>query len=168
MVKHLKNFLIQHPYTDKLVINLFNVGDADKFADAFVELSRINEYSDTKFEVRIFIGNVSLIEPGNALKELINPETNISEEAELFSQASENRLFPKLRFSINSIEDFLTTPEEFNAHLSFLVNPFTSKLNSTSSGGKHCLSSQTMNSNTPLILKSLLLFIFISCLKLLN
>lgn len=131
LVKHLKNFLIQHPYTDKLVINLFNVGDADKFADAFVELSRINEYSDTKFEVRIFIGNVSLIEPGNALKELINPETNISEEAELFSQASENRLFPKLRFSINSIEDFLTTPEEFNAHLSFLVNPFTSKITLT-------------------------------------
>lgn len=131
LVKHLKNFLFQHPYTDKLVINLFNVGDADKFADAFVDLSRINEYSDTKFEVRIFIGNVSLIEPGNALKELINPETNISEEAELFSQASDNRLFPKLRFSINSIEDFLINPEEFNAHLSFLVNPFTSKITLT-------------------------------------
>ncbi|TDD74860.1 methylation-associated defense system ATP-binding protein MAD8 [Flavobacterium caseinilyticum] len=131
LVKHLKNFLFQHPYTDKLVVNLFNVGDADKFADAFVDLSRINEYSDTKFEVRIFIGNVSLIEPGNALKELINPETNISEEAELFSQASDNRLFPKLRFSINNIEDFLINPEEFNAHLSFLVNPFTSKITLT-------------------------------------
>lgn len=128
LVKHLKNFLIQHPYTDKLVINLFNVGDADKFADSFVELSKANEYADIKFEIRIFIGSISLIEPGNALKELINPETNISEEAELFSQASENRLFPKLRFSINGIDDFLTSPEEYNAHLSFLVNPFNSKI----------------------------------------
>lgn len=128
LVKHLKNFLMQHPYTDKLVINLFNVGDADKFADAFVELGKTSEYQDVKFEIRIFVGNISLIEPGNALKELINPETNISEEAELFSQASENRLFPKLRFSINEIGDFLVTPEEYNAHLSFLVNPFNSKI----------------------------------------
>ena len=128
ILKHLKNFLIQHPYTDKLVINLFNVGDADKFAESFVELSRANEYEDIKFEIRIFVGNVSLIEPGNALKELINPETNISEEAELFSQASGNRLFPKLRFSINNIDDFLTSPNEFNAHLSFLINPFNSKI----------------------------------------
>lgn len=128
LIKHLKNFLIQHPYTDKLVINLFNVGDADKFAEAFVDLGKSVEYENIKFEVRIFVGQTSLIEPGNALKELINPETNISEEAELFSQASENRLFPKLRFSINEIEDFLITPEEYNAHLSFLVNPFNSKI----------------------------------------
>lgn len=131
VVKHLKNFLIQHPYTDKLVINLFNVGDAEKFAEAFVELSKNKEHVDTKFEVRIFVGNTSFIEPGNALRELINPDTNITEEAELFSQASVNRLFPKLRFSINSIEDFLINPISYNSHLSFLVNPFTPKITLT-------------------------------------
>lgn len=128
VVKHIKNFLIQHPYTDTLIINLFNVGDAEIFADAFVDVSKQPEYCDTKFEVRIFVGQESLIEHGLALKALLNPETNISEEAELFSQPSKNRLFPKLRFSINNIEDFVQNPVVFNAHISFLVNPFAAKI----------------------------------------
>ncbi|WP_313381909.1 methylation-associated defense system ATP-binding protein MAD8 [Proteiniphilum saccharofermentans] len=128
VVKHLKNFLIQHPYTDTLIINLFNVGDADVFADAFVDLSKLPEYYNTKFEVRIFVGQESLIEHGLALKALLNPETNISEEAELFSQPSQNRLFPKLRFSINNIEDFVENPIVYNAHISFLVNSFAAKI----------------------------------------
>lgn len=128
VVKHLKNFLIQHPYTDTLIINLFNVGDAEVFAEAFVDLSKFSEYYNTKFEVRIFVGRESLIEHGLALKALLNPETNISEEAELFSQPSQNRLFPKLRFSINNIEDFVENPIVYNAHISFLVNPFAAKI----------------------------------------
>jgi hypothetical protein len=128
VIKHLKNFLIQHPYTDMLIINLFNVGDAEVFADAFVDVSKYPEYYNTKFEVRIFVGQESLIEHGLALKALLNPETNISEEAELFSQPSKNRLFPKLRFSINNINDFVQNPEIYNAHISFLVNPFATKI----------------------------------------
>lgn len=128
VVKHIKNFLVQHAYTDTLIINLFNVGDAEIFANAFVDLSRHSEYYDTKFEVRIFVGQESLIEHGIALKRLLNPETNISEEAELFSQPSKNRLFPKLRFSINNIEEFVQNPVVFNAHISFLVNPFAAKI----------------------------------------
>lgn len=69
-----------------------------------------------------------MIEHGLALKALLNPETNISEEAELFSQPSQNRLFPKLRFSINNIENFVENPIVYNAHISFLVNPFAAKL----------------------------------------
>jgi hypothetical protein len=124
VVKHLKNFLLQHPYTDKLVVNLFNVGDAAIFSDSFVEIGKTAESADIKFEVRIFIGEDSIIEHGKALKNLLNPETNISEEAELFSQPSRNRLFPKLRFSINNINEYLQTPSKYAAHLSFLVNPF--------------------------------------------
>ena len=69
-----------------------------------------------------------MIEHGLALKALLNPETNISEEAELFSQPSQNRLFPKLRFSINNIENFVENPIVYNAHISFLVNPFAAKI----------------------------------------
>lgn len=128
VVKHLKNFLIQHPYTDTLIINLFNVGDAEVFADAFVDISKYSDYYNIKFEVRIFVGQDLLIDHGLALKYLLNPQTNISEEAELFSQPSKNRLFPKLRFSINNINDFVQNPEIFNAHVSFLVNPFAAKV----------------------------------------
>ena len=124
VVKHIRNFLLQHPYTDKLVVNLFNVGDASVFSDAFVEIGKNADYVDIKFEVRLFIGEDSIIEHGKALKNLLNPETNISEEAELFSQPSKNRLFPKLRFSINNINEYLQNPSKFGSHLSFLVNPF--------------------------------------------
>ena len=128
MVKSIKNFLIQHPYTDKLIINLFNVGDGEVFADALIQISKIKEYIDTKFEIRIFVGEDALIENGLALKELINPETTITEEAELFSQPSKNRLFPKLRYSINKIEDYIQNPAKYDSHLSFLVNPFASNI----------------------------------------
>ncbi|GIM57392.1 hypothetical protein CAPN006_17850 [Capnocytophaga canimorsus] len=126
VVKSIKNFLIQHPYTDKLIINLFNVGDGEIFADAMVQVSKIKEYIDTKFEIRIFVGEDSLIENGLALKELINPESQVTEEAELFSQPSKNRLFPKLRYSINQIDDYLKMPAKYDSHLSFLINPFAS------------------------------------------
>jgi DNA phosphorothioation-dependent restriction protein DptH len=124
VVRHIKNYLAQHPYTDKLIINLINSGDASVFADAFVELERDKAFKAVKYEVRIFKGDDRIIEHGEALRNLINPEFNVSEEAEAFSQPSKNRLFPKLRFSINSIADYLKVPSKFTAHLSFLVSPF--------------------------------------------
>lgn len=124
VVRHIKNYIAQHPYTQKLIINLINAGDSAVFADAFVELERETSFKEIKYEVRIFKGNDKIIEHGEALKNLINPESNVSEEAEAFSQPSKNRLFPKLRFSINNISDYLTFPFRFTAHLSFVISPF--------------------------------------------
>ncbi|MBU3123939.1 ATP-binding protein [Sinomicrobium sp. 2019215] len=124
VIRHIKNYLAQHPYTDKLIINLINSGDASVFADAFVELEKDKAFKAIKYEVRIFKGDDRIIEHGEALRNLINPEFNVSEEAEVFSQPSKNRLFPKLRFSINSTSDYLKVPSKFTAHLSFLVDPF--------------------------------------------
>lgn len=125
VVRHMKNYLAQHPYTDKLIINLINSGDSSVFADAFVELEKDDWFKGIKYEVRIFKGDDKIIEHGEALKNLINPESNVSEEAEVFSQPSKNRLFPKLRFSINSISDYLKSPSKFTAHISFLISPFS-------------------------------------------
>lgn len=124
VVRHIKNYLLQHPYTDKLIINLFNAGDAGVFADSLVELEKEISFQNIKYEIRIFKGDDKIIEHGEALRTLINPESNISEEAEAFSQPSANRLFPKMRFSINSISDYLKSPAQFSAHLSFLISPF--------------------------------------------
>ena len=119
--RHLHNYAETHPYTRKMVINLFNAGDANVFADAMVEMEKNGCHYD--YEIRIFADN-KLIQPGMAFKDLINPDSNQSEAAEIFSQASKNRLFPKLRFSVNPIEDFIKDHNSFQAHLSFLVNPF--------------------------------------------
>jgi DNA phosphorothioation-dependent restriction protein DptH len=124
VIRHIKNYISQHPYADKLIINLINPGDAAVFSDAFVELEKDKVFNSIKYEVRIFKGEDKIIEHGDALKNLINPEFNITEEAEAFSQPSKNRLFPKLRFSINSLSDYLKNPSSYTAHLSFLVSPF--------------------------------------------
>jgi DNA phosphorothioation-dependent restriction protein DptH len=119
VIRHIKNYLIQHPYIEKLIINLINAGDANVFANSFVQLEKEHAYKNIKYEIRIFKGNDRIIEHGQALKNLINPETNITEEAEAFSQPSKNRLFPKLRFSINNLNDYLKFPSKYTAHISF-------------------------------------------------
>lgn len=124
VVRHIKNYLAQHPYTDKLIINLINAGDAYVFADALVELEEDQSLKEVKYEIRVFKGDDRIIEHGEALHNLLNPEFNVSEKAEVFSQPSQNRLFPKLRFSINNISDYMRWPSKFTAHLSFLVSPF--------------------------------------------
>lgn len=121
----IRKYITQHPYTNKLIINLFNAGDAAVFAEnlVMVEHNTVNTPFDIHYEIRMFCDDKRFPQ-GEALKDLLNPDTQVSEEAENFSQADDNRLFPKLRFSINSIEEFINDPNKYPAHLSFLVNPF--------------------------------------------
>lgn len=125
--RHLKNYISQHPYTDCLVINIFNAGDAIAFSNALIELEADDTHKQLRYEIRLFKGDNSIIDQGEGLKNLLNPEFNVSEEAEAFSQPSSNRLFPKLRFSINSIREFLVNPADFSSHISFVISPFPSK-----------------------------------------
>lgn len=121
VLHHIDNYAKAHQYADKIVINLFNAGDANVFADALVAMERRGMIKD--YEIRMFADD-KLIQPGEALRDLLDPNSNQSDAAEPFSVASSNRLFPKLRFSINSIEDFIKEHEKYQAHISFLVNPF--------------------------------------------
>ena len=126
--RYLLNYIRQHPYADKIVINLFNAGDAVTFANALVELEKNPSFQNLKYEIRLFKGKETIIEQGEGFKNLLNPEYTVSEQAEAFSRPSENRLFPKLRFSVNSIKKYLESPESYSAHLSFLISPFSTKI----------------------------------------
>ncbi len=121
----LHKYIVQHPYINKLIINIFNAGDAAVFAANLERIERENKdrVTDIHYEIRLFC-NDKRFPQGEALKELMNPETLVSEEAENFSQADDNPLFPKLRFSVNSMDEFLKHPRRFPAHMSFLINPF--------------------------------------------
>ena len=123
VTRHLVNYVLSHPYTNKLVINLFNAGDASVFAKALVTLEKIGLGGELSYEVRLF-SDENVLLSGEAFRDLLDPESQIAEEAEVFSQASANRLFPKLRFSLNKIEEFINNHDKYQAHLSFLVNPF--------------------------------------------
>ena len=124
VTRHLINYGLSHPYTDKLVINLFNAGDAAVFAKALTLLEKHGIGNNLTYEVRLFTDN-NMLQSGEALKELLDPEASVvATEAEIFAQASSNRLFPKLRFSLNRISDFINNHNKYQAHISFLVNPF--------------------------------------------
>lgn len=123
VVRHIFNYALSHPYTDKLVINLFNAGDAAIFAKALVEVEKRGLGKDLTYELRLFSDD-NMLQSGESLKDLLAPDSVIAPEAEVFSQASANRLFPKLRFSLNKISDFINDHDQYQAHLSFLVNPF--------------------------------------------
>ncbi len=123
VTRHLFNYGVSHPYTDKLVINLFNAGDASVFAQSLIELEKIGLGFDLNYEIRLF-SDGDLLQTGEAFKDLLDPESAMAAEAEVFSQASPNRLFPKLRFSLNSMSDFVNNHDKYQAHLSFLINPF--------------------------------------------
>lgn len=137
IVRHLENYILQHPYTDCIVINLFNAGDAVAFGNALVSIDAQYANRQLRYEVRLFKGQDDIILYGEGLRNLLNPEYNISEEAEPFSQPSANRLFPKLRFSVNPIKSYLANPEEFSANISFLISPFPSKVELYKPKGEH-------------------------------
>ena len=138
IVKSIKNYIKQHPYVEKLVINIINGGEAYSFADALVELEKDEKLSSISYEIRLLEGNEKLVQYGKGLKELLNPNYNQSEEAEAFSQASANSLFPKLRYSINTISNILDNQNRFIAHVTFLLQPFplTISLSKTSNLAK--------------------------------
>lgn len=123
VVRHLFNYGQSHPYTDKLIINLFNAGDAAVFAQALIELEKRGLGIGLTYEIRLFSDN-DMLQSGEAFRNLLDPDAAGAPEAEAFSQASANRLFPKLRFSLNKVSDFIDNHYKYQAHLSFLVNPF--------------------------------------------
>ena len=125
VTRHIFNYALSHPYTDKLIINLFNAGDAAVFASALVTMEKVSVAMgmDLTYEIRLFSDD-NMLQSGEAFKELLDPESNVAENAEVFSQASINRLFPKLRFSLNKLSDFINNHQEYQAYMSFLVNPF--------------------------------------------
>ena len=136
IVRYIRSYLKQHPYADKLVINVFNPGDGASFVRSLIDLEQKcpDRY---QYEFRLYCED-DFVVPGEAFRDLMNPESVISEKAESFSEAAANRLFPKMRFSLNRISDFSERAEDYTANLSFLVNPFTSRCLLVSPDKGHC------------------------------
>lgn len=121
---HIRRYLFLHPYTEQLTLNIFNPGEGEVFQRVLVRLEKEPQLAAVRYEVRLFTGQQSLVQEGAAFQKLLNPGTITSEEAELFSQPTTNRLFPKLRLSVSAMSDYIAQPGQYDAHISFLINPF--------------------------------------------
>lgn len=118
-------YLVQHPYVRVFKINLFNPGDAGLIVDAILGIEKDRkELPSLRYELRLFTESSDPDEVGEAIVDLMNPEQQVSAEADAFAIPSQNHLFPKLRFSRNRVEDFLRDPEKYEAHITLLHDLF--------------------------------------------
>lgn len=127
LTQKLLRYLVQHPYVGALKLNVFNPGDAGLIVDAILGVERrrnSDKLPPLRYELRLFARTADLEDMGQAVEELLNPERQVSSEADAFAVPSQNHLFPKLRFSRNSLDDFLRQPERYEAHISVLYDLF--------------------------------------------
>jgi len=128
VIQHITNYLKLHPYVEQININLFNAGEGAVFSEVLLALEADLRYRDLRYEVRLFSQRDRFVEQGAAFNDLLNPDnTQVGELADAFSLSASNRFQPKLRVSRNTIQEYLKETAAFDAHLSFLVNPFPLK-----------------------------------------
>lgn len=127
LARRLLEYLQLHPYVEQLHINVFNPGDATLIADALRELERQRRSAagerPLRYVVRLLASRAGVDLTGDALESLLDPDRQVGEDDE-FTLASNNHLHPKLVFARNSIEDFLSRPNEFSAHVSVMLEQF--------------------------------------------
>ena len=127
LAQKIQRYLVQHPYVQTLKINAFNPGDAALLVDAILKIEKERlkaRFPGLRYELRLFTQGTLLDDIGEAVEELVNPERQVSAEADAFSSPSQNHLFPKLRFYRNQIEEFMTNHEQYQAHISLLHEVF--------------------------------------------
>jgi DNA phosphorothioation-dependent restriction protein DptH len=124
LVKQLKRYIKGHPYIECLYLNFFNSGNGQKIVDCLKRLQKEAEYSHLRYEIRIVSTAQIGVDTGQALADFLNPSGYISEESEAFIKAVPNALFPKIRYSLNSLADYQQKPELFPAHMSFVFDSF--------------------------------------------
>jgi DNA phosphorothioation-dependent restriction protein DptH len=123
-----QRFLAQHPYVQNLMINVFNPGSGTVLVDMLLELQKNPIYKDLSYSMRLFVQDPDSTEPGQAFQDLISPNENVTtQEVDAFATVSQNHLFPKFSFALQSIQSFRVAPEIYDAHLSFLFDMFPAK-----------------------------------------
>jgi DNA phosphorothioation-dependent restriction protein DptH len=120
----LKAFLRQHPYASTLVINVINPGDAALAVDALRVLERDLGAIAPRYELRLFTAEEPGPDVGRALRDLLDPESRLSEEAARLASPSHSFLFPKLLWSLHSVRELVDQPEAFGAHVTLMLDAF--------------------------------------------
>lgn len=125
LAARVQRYLVQHPYVQTLTINAFNAGRAAALAEVLLALQRHPEFSDLRYDIRLFVLDPAAPSTGEALLELLAPDSGTSvKEADAFSTPTDSHLHPKLRLAIRAIKEFRDESDLHAAHLSFLFDLF--------------------------------------------
>lgn len=120
-------FLRQHPHVQALTINVINPGDAALIVDALIKLEErrlVEHLPEYRYEIRLLTDSASRANVGDAFRALLDPDRQISAAADRLVSPGQSFLFPKLLWSRNDLKDFLERPEQYQAHITILLDAF--------------------------------------------
>lgn len=124
LYRQIRRYLLQHPYIEVLILNVFNPGDGSKLIECMKRLQKEPVFEDLRYEFRLFTNAMNSANADSAFDEFLRPTGTVSGETDAFIFPSENSLFPKIRFSRSSIDDYLKNPQFYEAHLSVILDLF--------------------------------------------
>jgi DNA phosphorothioation-dependent restriction protein DptH len=125
LAQKLRRYILQHPYIETLVINVFNAGRGRLLVQTLLALQGDPYFSDLRYNVRLFVPDPDAPGVGEDLSELLSPSgQTIAEEADAFALPTGSHLSPKLSLAYLPTEDFRARPESFTAHVSILLDVF--------------------------------------------
>lgn len=128
LASRIERYLAQNSYIRTLIINAFNSGRATVLAEALILLQKREAFKDLRYNIRLFVPDPEAPGVGEAIEQLLIPTSSItSEVVDAFSTSSGNYLFPKLNLAIHSIDDFRTSENSYQAHISILIDLFPAK-----------------------------------------
>lgn len=129
LADRLEMFVQQHAYTQALVLNVINPGDGSLLVDALEILeSRLSSAAGLRYDIRLFSEGDDPTAVGQAFRDLMDPERQLSEAAARLAGPGISFLFPKLSWSRKSMAAFLADPDDFKAHITMVLDHFRTKL----------------------------------------
>jgi hypothetical protein len=131
LADRIERYVRQHPYVRTLVLNIVNPGDAGLIVEVLLELQRRPDTKHLNYDLRLCTNQTEMPGIGDALAELTRSDSRFnSDEAEAFGvrQAHGGR---KLAYSVRSLSEFEGSPEEFEAHLTILIDAFAGEEHDT-------------------------------------
>ena len=120
----IERYLSQHPYVRELSLNVFNPGAGSLVADALLSLQQKREYSDLRYDIRLFTSDPDSPILGEALESMIRPGTTVNEAADAFATSTGSHLFSKLNLAKHALKDFRVNAKRYSAHISMLLDVF--------------------------------------------
>jgi DNA phosphorothioation-dependent restriction protein DptH len=131
-------YLCHHPYVQTLKINVINPGDGRLLLEAIKALLGQDLYEDFNFDLKFFSSRDTpypLV--ASAFDEFMSQKSRedwafgitLSETEDRLLSPNENPLFPKLIYGKYIIDELLQDdPQRFSAHLTFVIDFFSTSL----------------------------------------
>jgi hypothetical protein len=124
IAEKIERYFVQHPYVRELSANIFNPGAGKVITDALIALQAKSEYSDLRYNIRLFTENVDSPVLGEAFEAILHPESSSSAATDAFIASTGSHLFSKLNLSRHSTADFHMDGKQYPAHVSILLDVF--------------------------------------------